>query len=690
MREQAREEATQPPAREPVPVPIAQAVAALPAPVISAEAQDPDIPKLQRAANARKQGVLPVAREILGEVLKRRPGWVPARRELVLLHLAAEEFGEAERFLLVETKRSPRERWGWMSLGLVRSRTGDKKGEIECLLKAVELNFDSAAARRLFELQRDTQDFAGALETVAMLRRKEDNEALAVAHCQLLARLNRRNEALVLCEQLMERKPAPGGALEQWTALFLAERNDPDTVIETLGKKIEQGRREPAFYHGLSRGLHRAERNAEAIEALNRALKGDAKQVQWWYDLAVIQRQMGDIAGSQHSLERAIALEPTNPTALRVFGVEHKHAYGDEPTRRLNLALAKVERFRPEKKVELHFAVAKAAEDVGEMACAFGHYENAGRLQGQLTPYRHAAAEGLLKLTRLNTTRATFERARELGFASDKPVFVLGMPRSGTTLAEQIIASHPEAHGAGELKLLHRVLDGVTVNGKVIQTGDEQGVIPTYIPGVDLSCKMLNLRERGERYVEALEALARAAGRPGAKRVVDKMPGNYYWTGLIPFVLPKARIIHTRRHPVDTCLSIYRIFFPDGMPWSYDLTNLGKVYRAYHEHMLHWEKTLPEGTMISVRYEDVVADVERQARRIIAHIGLAWNEACLRFYETERPVKTASLGQVRQPIYNTSVGRWKKYEPYLKPLLAELGPLVRGYEDELAAAAPAK
>lgn len=647
---------------------------------------DPDLPRLQQAANARKQGLIPVAREILAEVLKRRPGWVPARRELALLHIAAEEFAEAERFLLMETKRAGKDRWVWMSLGLVRSRTGDKKGEIECLQKALELQFESPAARRLFELQRDTGDLAGALDTVALLRRKEDSEPLAVAHCQLLARLGRRNEALVACEQLMERVPAPLGAVEQWTALYLADRNEPEPVIEYFSKKIEAGRTEPAFYHGLSRGLHRAERNEEAMAALGKALEGDPKQVQWWYDLAVLQRQMGDVPGSQQSLERAIALDPMNATALRVYGVEHRHVWDDEPSKRIRHALAYLERFRPEKKVELHFAAAKAAEDMGELACAFAHYEEAGRIQAQLTPYRHAATEGLLKLTRLNTSRQIYERAKELGFPSDKPVFVLGMPRSGTTLAEQIIASHPEAHGAGELKLLHRVLDGVSINGKVIQTGQEQGQIPTYIPGVDLTCTGLSLRERGERYVEAIEALARAAGRPGAKRIVDKMPGNYFWTGVIPFILPNARVIHTRRHPVDTCLSIYRIFFPDGMPWSYNLTDLGKAYRAYHEHMKHWETTLPEGFMLSVRYEDVVADVEAMARRIIAHIGLEWDERCLRFYETERPVKTASLSQVRQPIYKTSVGRWKKYEAYLKPLLAELGPLVKEYEEELAGA----
>jgi len=482
---------------------------------------------------------------------------------------------------------------------------------------------------------------------------------------------------------LMDRKPAPAGVIEQWVGLFLNGRNEPETVITTLGKRIEAGRREPAFYHGLSRGLHRAERNQEAIEAMRRALEGDAKRAPWWYELAVLQRQMGDSPGAQASLERAVALEPANATVLRIFGVEHKHAYGDEAMRRLNLALANLEHYRPERKVELHYAVAKAAEDVGETACAFTHYRNAGRLQTQLTPYRHAKADALLKLMRLSIARPAYDHARESGCQSDKPVFVLGMPRSGTTLAEQIIASHPEAHGAGELKLLNRVVDGIRLSGKAIQIGDEQGEVPTYIPGVDLSCKMLSLRERGERYVQAIEALAGAAGRPEAKRVVDKMPGNYAWCGLIPFVLPRARIVHTRRHPVDTCLSLYRIFFPDGMPWSYDLRNLGKVYRSYHEHMQYWEKTLPDGMMISVRYEDVVADVEGQARRIIAHIGLEWNPACLKFYENERPVKTASLGQVRQPIYSTSVGRWRKYEPYLKPLIAELGPLLRAYEDEL-------
>jgi hypothetical protein len=207
-------------------------------------------------------------------------------------------------------------------------------------------------------------------------------------------------------------------------------------------------------------------------------------------------------------------------------------------------------------------------------------------------------------------------------------------------------------------------------------------VIPTFIPGIDLSdTRQLKFNERGDLYVKAIELLAKLGGKPDAKRIIDKMPGNYFWTGVIPYILPNAKIIHTQRHPLDNCLSLYRIFFPDGMPWSYDLRNLGKVYRAYFEHMQYWEKNLPKGMMLTVNYEVMIVHFEDQAKKIIQHIDLDWNENCLRFYENERNVKTASLTQVRKPIYSTSVGRWKKYEDHLKPLILELGPLVKHYDE---------
>ncbi|WP_066336227.1 tetratricopeptide repeat-containing sulfotransferase family protein [Azohydromonas lata] len=638
---------------------------------------------LARAEGSRKQGLFPVARQQLEVLLKQHPNLPVLRREQILLHLAAEEHERAEPLLLAEAQRVPGDRWVWMTLGLVRFHSGNRPGETEALMRALALKAEETPARRLFELQRDEGDMRGALDTVVLLRRIRDTDELAVAHCKLLVRVDRPAEAMALCEQLMQRSPVLAGAVEQWTSLQMSQFNGPEQVLATMGAFLAQGREEPPFLIAYSRACHRMERNAEAIEALQKALARESGRQQWWYDLAVLQRQMGQIAESQASFEQVMALDPLDPTTLRVHGVEHKYAYGDTALRHINQALASMEAYAKERQVELHYAAAKAYEDVGELDAAFDHYRIGGAKQTALTPYRHAAASGLLRTLRIGMRPQTYASFQEPGDPSRKPVFVLGMPRSGTTLAEQIIASHPQAVGAGELKLLHRVLDGISVNGNRIQTSGDAGVIPTYIPGVDLNCATLRFRERGERYVQAISVLAEAAGRGDAQRVVDKMPGNYFWTGMIPFVLPGARIIHTRRHPMDCCLSNYRIFFPDGMPWSYDLRNLGKCYRAYHEHMQHWESNMPPGMLMSVVYEEVVADLEASARRIIDHIGLPWDDACLRFYETERPVKTASLSQVRQPIYNSSVGRWRKYEKYLKPLLAEIGPIVESYEAEL-------
>ncbi len=175
------------------------------------------------------------------------------------------------------------------------------------------------------------------------------------------------------------------------------------------------------------------------------------------------------------------------------------------------------------------------------------------------------------------------------------------------------------------------------------------------------------LREFGENYARRVQALG-----PEAARVTDKMPSNFYYVGLIHLAMPNARIIHTMRDPIDTCLSCFSKLFSHEQNHTYDLGELGRFHRAYERLMAHWREALPKGVMIDVHYEDVVADLETQARRIIAHAGLEWDEACLAFHRNKRPVKTASATQVRRPIYKSSIGRWKPYEDLLAPLLKEL------------------
>jgi hypothetical protein len=242
---------------------------------------------------------------------------------------------------------------------------------------------------------------------------------------------------------------------------------------------------------------------------------------------------------------------------------------------------------------------------------------------------------------------------------------------------EQILSAHPDIFGAGELKILTGVLENIPIAQNRLQINDKDPVFPYE--------QIATWEQRGRHYVDRL---LKIAGKP-YKRIVDKMPGNYNFVGLIHAILPEAKIIHSRRHPVETCLSCYRIHFAEGHQWTYNLRELGRFYKRYWALMKYWREEFP-GVMYEVRYEDNVADVEGSAKRLIAHLGLEWNENCLKFHEIDRPVLTASVTQVRKPIYTTSTNRWRKYEKYLGPLLDELGDLVDEYEAELKAAEAAR
>ncbi|HSH13907.1 MAG TPA: sulfotransferase, partial [Desulfurivibrionaceae bacterium] len=245
------------------------------------------------------------------------------------------------------------------------------------------------------------------------------------------------------------------------------------------------------------------------------------------------------------------------------------------------------------------------------------------------------------------------------GCPSPLPIFVLGMPRSGTTLTEQIIASHPLVHGAGELPDLLELANHP-------REGAVEGY-PLSLQGLTRS----DLVDLGEKYVRGLQAR-----NPAAQRITDKMPANFNCLGLIHLMLPNAKIIHVRRNPVDTCLSGFTRLFNKSQHQSYDLAEIGRYYRNYAELMAHWRRVLPAGAFYEIQYEELVADNENQARALLEYCGLEWHEACLESHKTSRNIRTASVTQVRQPIYQSSVERWRKYEKHLGPLLEALGDLV--------------
>jgi hypothetical protein len=229
------------------------------------------------------------------------------------------------------------------------------------------------------------------------------------------------------------------------------------------------------------------------------------------------------------------------------------------------------------------------------------------------------------------------------------------MPRSGSTLIEQILAGHPQIHAAGEL-------------GDLEKASRRSTPFPECIPALDAS----DLRKIGQDYLARIPVLA-----SGQTRIVNKLPDNFLRIGLIRLILPNARIIHTVRDPIDTCVSCYSKLFASGQYFSYELGELGRYYNRYRELMDHWRSILPSGVMLEVSYEDVVNDVEGQARRLMEYCGLPWDDRCVSFHQTTRLVKTASAVQVRKPLFRSSLQRWRKYEPSIGPLLQALGPLLQ-------------
>lgn len=490
---------------------------------------------------------------------------------------------------------------------------------------------------------------------------------------QILIDKQQSEEAIALLEKNLERNDIHGDSIDLWLSTLQGLNRDryAQDKLELYAKQFPQL---VEFVYGFAVLANKAGEVSLARPAYQKALEISPNNPRILYELAVLERISGNLDLSNQLLEKTLTINPDNPAALRTYGAEIKYAYGDNNYKRLNYVAAKFSEFSALEQLHLHYAMAKVCEDVDEMDTAFRHYQVAGDKKRVIEEYSDAEAGRLQTLIPQVVTKAKLDMAGETGCDSEVPVFILGMPRSGTSLMEQILSSHPDIYGAGELKFLSGIMENIGLGenkGIRVRMGEND---PVFDYDDNASWAL-----RGEKFVEKLEKLA---DEP-YKRIVDKMPGNCNFVGLIHAILPKAKIIHSRRHPVETCLSCYRIHFAEGHQWSYNLRELGRHYRRYWNLMQYWRDEFP-GVMYEARYEDNVADVEQSAKNLINHLGLEWDANCLNFYNTDRPVKTASVTQVRKPIYKTSTNRWRRYEKYLGPLLEEIGDIVEDYESQIA------
>lgn len=451
---------------------------------------------------------------------------------------------------------------------------------------------------------------------------------------------------------------APGTA-EIYLALGLSlkESGTPELARENLEKAIELN---PglgaAAYHLGNMALDAGDLEA-ATTRFGGALAADPQLAEAHIGLGVIAQQQGRFDAAAHSHRAALAIRPNHSQAWYNLALLGEILPGDD-TSQIAAMLDTVPPPPGEHAMTLGFALARAMADAGRPDEAFGRLWAANDLKAAAAPFDPAGYAAHVDEI-LATFDAGFFNSLKGGDADETPVLIVGMPRSGTTLVEQIIAAHPDAAGGGELAALTDIAGGLET---------DPGVAP-FPAGV----AQLNADQRkalAKRYLAEL----RAAGGE-ASRIADKMPNNYLRLGLLAALLPKARVIHCRRDPRDTCLSAYFQNFTLDRDYTARLDWLGAYYRQYERVMAHWRDVLPLD-MLEIDYEDLAANPEPGIRRIVEFCGLPWDDACLDFHDHGRRIRTFSFREARKPAYSSSIGKWKAYEAHLAPLLEALGDAV--------------
>jgi tetratricopeptide (TPR) repeat protein len=443
----------------------------------------------------------------------------------------------------------------------------------------------------------------------------------------------------------------------------LLRQGHPERAVAQYQKAIAS-KPDYADAHGnCGNALLELNRLEESIAQNLLAIRIKPERFGSYNNLGVAYQALGRFDEATAAFERALALSPDEaPIHLNLANMT-KFKPGDKRLPALQSLLDGIDALDQEQEIAAHFAMGKALADLGDHDMAFHHLQAGNALKRTTFAYDEAQRLAAMKHVADTFTPELFATHAGHGDSSEAPIFIVGMPRSGTTLLEQVLASHSQVFGAGELETFKDAIGQCARDQSKLR-----GAAPAYPELVDaLSSEQIT--GMGRIYTERLRTLA-----PGAPRVVDKMPLNFLFVGLIHLALPKARIIHIRRDPLDNCVSCFSLLFTGHQPFAYELGELGRYYRGYQDVMAHWRHVLPPDVMIDVDYEALVGDLEKQTRRVLAHCGLAWEDGCRDFQDTKRAVRTASLMQVRQPLYRTSLGSWRRYEKHLGPLRDALDP----------------
>ncbi len=614
-------------------------------------------------ATLLKMGRTGKAEKALRQAIELAPSFAKPKEDLGYLLVQSGRYGEAVPVLEDSTRLDPKSEQGFMSLGRALAKLG-RGAEAD---KAFEAAFEINPTRKRLALAADHHR-AGRLDEAeklyrALLKDSPSNVDALRLLSGVLARTNREDEAEVMLRRAIELAPDFVHALVDLGQLL----NDQHRVLEAsemLQRAVAIEPDRPRIHHLLASALTPLGRTEEALQEYRRVLELRPDHAGALLGIGHTLKTIGQQEEAVEAYRNCIRIRPDNGESywslanLKTYKLTRQDIEDMQATLRQSVEIPE------ESRVNFLFALAKASEDQGDFEAAWNYYAEGNARQRELEHYDAVQTE-VMNDDIIEVFNAEFlEQQSGLGCPDPSPIFVIGLPRSGSTLLEQILASHSMVEGTAELPYMGRVAASLNHNRA-------DGV---NFPFAVRELGAAHFTTMGESYLKKAE-LHRSAGKP---RFIDKMPNNFPNVGLMHLVLPNAKIIDARRYPIDSTFSCFRQLFARGQPFVYDLVDIGEYYLEYQRLMDHWHEVLP-GRILTVQYEDMVTDTERQVRRLLEYCELPWEDACLRFYETDRPVRTASSEQVRKPMYTSSVHHWRNFEQHLGPLIDVLEPILPRY-----------
>ena len=618
------------------------------------------------ASALRRTGDLPAARSELERLVERAPNAAQVWLELGLVCAAQGAPKKAIVALSRATKHNPDGADAWQALAEQLMLVGDETAaqaataqQIRCATKDPVL-LEAAAAlcdNKLAPAERILKDYLKARPTsIAAIR------MLA----EVAARLGRYIDAEILLARCLALAPNFTIARHNY-ALVLHRQNKSQEAIAQIELLLRHDPKNPSYRTLKGAALGQIGEYAQAIGCYEDVLKNFPNQPKAWMSYGHALKAVGRQRESVAAYRKSTALSPHLGEAYWSLANLKTFRFEANEIETMHAALARAD-LSDEDRYHLHFSLGKALEDAGNYAEAFKHYADGNALRRKGVTYdAEETADHVRRSKVLFSAEFLAARAGHGNTAKD-PIFVVGLPRSGSTLIEQILSTHSMVEGTMELPdviAIARRLGARTSRAKISE-----------YPEVMAKLNADQLASLGSEYLERTR-VQRKLGRP---HFIDKMPNNFLHVGLIHLMLPNARIIDARRHPLGCCFSVFKQHFARGQAFSYDMNDLGRYYSDYVELMTHFDTVLP-GRIHRVVYEKLVGDPEREVRRLLAYCDLPFEDECLHFYRNRRAVRTASSEQVRQPIFREGVDQWRNFEPWLEPLKDRLGPVLQEYPD---------